>query len=202
MPQINFQYYIELVRTFIYSIGGPVFIVIGLSSFIGNHLSKGRLESLQSKYEVELEKTKSQLEQARSQFFRYSEKQFDLYNDLWLVLNRTRDLADSLWEDAIRAMLPGFSEQIRQTRRAVTDNMLLIEESHYDDLDRLLKEFEQFKFGKQKLIDIKTSNTGNPLVDATDQEVKAAILKNKKVRERYTKLIMKIGRSFRKQIKG
>lgn len=206
MAQTDFQYFFELAKTFIYAIGGPAFIVIGLSTFIGNHLSKSRLESLQSKHNLVLEKTKSQLEQARSQFLRYSEKQFDLYNSLWLVLNRTRELADSLWEKAERVKLPGFAEQIRQTRRAVTDNMLLIEESHYDDLDELLKEFEEFKFGKQKLIEIRTEVIGrfvsDSTTDTTDTDVRAAISGNRKVKDKYTRLIMKIGRSFRKQIRG
>jgi len=201
--QIDYQHYFELARAFIYSIGGPTLIIVGLSKLIGDHLSKSRLEHLQNEHNLELERTKSQLEQTKSQFLRYSEKQFDLYNNLWLVLNRTRELADSLWEKAERSMLTGFAEQIRQTRRAITDNMLLIEDSHYRDLDELLGEFEQFEFGKQKLVEMRTEDINRPVsISASDAEVKSAIQANKKVRDKYTKLIMKIGRSLRKQIRG
>ena len=151
----------------------------------------------------ELEEKKAELDRAKSQFLRYSEKQFDLYNSLWLVLVRTRELADGLWEDATPEKLPGFSEQIKQTRRAVTDNMLLIEKSHYDDLDKLLKEFEEFQFGKQKLIEIRSlDGVSAPLIIATSRQVKLAVKRNENVRRKYTKLINNIGHSFREQIRG
>lgn len=202
MAQLNLSNYLELIKAVVYSLGGPAFIILGLSTLLGKYISRSKLESLKSKHKKDLEQTKAELERTKSQFFRYSEKQFDLYNSLWKVLIRTRILADSLWEDATLMKLPGFSEQIKQTRWAVMDNMLLIEESHYDNLDKLLKEFEEFKFGKQRLIDIRMDSNNKPLVDATIEQVKLAVKKNKNVRKKYTKLIMDIGYSFRKQIKG
>lgn len=199
----DLQYYFDTALTIIYALGGPALIIGGLSKLIGDHLSKSRLDKLQNEHNIQLEKIKTQLDQEKSQFLRYSEKQFDLYNSLWLVLNRTRELADSLWERAERSKLPGFAEQIRQTRRAVTDNMLLIEDKHYQDLEKLLNKFEQFNFGKQKLIEMRTDDIRNPvIISVTENEVKSAIQANKKVKDNYTTLIMKIGNSFRKQIRG
>ena len=43
---------------------------------------------------------KNELEKAKSQFLRYSEKQFELYNDLWKVLLYTKRQADLLWQKA------------------------------------------------------------------------------------------------------
>ena len=37
-----------------------------------------------------------------------------------------------LWEKAEPAQIPAFSEQIRLTRNAINDNLLLIEEDHYN----------------------------------------------------------------------
>ena len=54
---------------------------------------------------------------------RYSEKQFELYNDLWRVLLYTKRQADALWEKADPQQIPSFSEQIRLTRNAINDNL-------------------------------------------------------------------------------
>lgn len=199
MNHFNYQQYLDQAITFVYSFGGPSAIVLWLSNLISN----SKLEKLKSKHAKELEDKKAELSKSKSRFHRYSERQFNLYNDLWLNLNRTRDFADELWENPSKAKLPGFADQIRQTRRVVTDNMLLIEESHYQSLDLLLKEFENFQFGKQKLIDIRTSTPGTtPVINASDKQVRSSIDNNRKIKEKYTKLIFKIGQSFRDQIRG
>ena len=89
--------YVKLVTAFIVSIGGSSVVIIALSKWFGNFLStrlldaynnkhEKELEVIKTKYASELENTKNELEKAKSQFLRYSEKQFELYNDLWKVL--------------------------------------------------------------------------------------------------------------------
>lgn len=160
------------------------------------------MENLKSKYAEELEKTKTDLEKAKLQFVRYSEKQFELYNSLWKVLLYTKQQADMLWEKADPAQIPAFSEQIRLTRNAVNDNLLLIEEEHYNKLVTLIERFEQFQFGKQRLIDVRADSNESSKSLISAQEMKLVISKNKKTKENYDALIMDIGRSFRSQIKG
>ena len=53
-----------------------------------------------------------------------------------------------LWQKADPSQIPSFSEQIRLTRNAISDNLLLIEEEHYNKLIQLIEQFEQFQFGK------------------------------------------------------
>lgn len=60
--------------------------------------------------------------------------------------------------------IPSFSEQIRLTRNAISDNLLLIEEEHYEKLIQLIEQFEQFQFGKLKLIDIRIQIEGGEQV--------------------------------------
>lgn len=160
------------------------------------------MENLKSKYAEELEKTKTDLEKAKLQFVRYTEKQFELYNALWKVLLYTKQQADMLWEKADPAQIPAFSEQIRLTKNAVNDNLLLIEEEHYSKLIKLIDQFEQFQFGKQKLIDVRADSNecAEPLISA--EEMRRVINRNKIIKENYDALIMDIGRSFRSQIKG
>lgn len=200
-----------LGATFI-SIGGATVIVIGLSKWFGDFLSKRlldnynnkhskELEKIKDKYQKELEETKSALEKAKSKFLRYSEKQFDLYNDLWRVLLYTKLQADELWEKATPEKIPSFSEQIKITKTAINDNLLLIEAEHYDKLIQLIKEFEQFQFGKIKLVDIRREPRQN-LELISENEARQTIKVNKNTKENYDQLIMEIGATFRNQIKG
>ncbi len=207
--------YVKLVTAFIVSIGGSSVVIITLSKWFGNFLStrlldaynnkhEKELEVIKTKYASELENTKNELEKAKSQFLRYSEKQFELYNDLWKVLLYTKRQADLLWQKADPNQIPSFSEQIRLTRNAISDNLLLIEEEHYEKLIQLIEQFEQFQFGKLKLIDIRIQIEGGEQVQQIISKADAqnTINKNRRTKEKYDKLIMDIGKSFREQIKG
>lgn len=207
--------YVKLVTAFIVSIGGSSVVIFALSKWFGNFLStrlldsynnkhEKELEVIKTKYASELENTKNELEKAKSMFLRYSEKQFELYNDLWKVLLYTKRQADLLWQKADPNQIPSFSEQIRLTRNAISDNLLLIEEEHYEKLIQLIEQFEQFQFGKLKLIDIRIQIEGGEQVQQIISKADAqnTINKNRKTKEKYDKLIMDIGKSFREQIKG
>lgn len=206
--------YVKLVGALVVSVGGTSVIVVALAKWFGDFMShrlldsfnnkhEQELEGLKSRYATELENTKMELEKTRLQFARYSEKQFELYNDLWKTLLYTKQQADMLWEKAEPSQIPAFSEQIRLTRNAIDNNLLLIEETHYDKLIQLIGQFEQFQFGKLKLIEIKSQigyDNTNQII--TKDETQNTISENKKTKEKYDKLIMDIGKSFRNQIKG
>lgn len=206
--------YFKLITALVASIGGASVIIVALAKWFGDFLShrlldsynnrhEKELEELKGKYANELEETKSELEKAKLQFVRYSEKQFELYNDLWKVLLYTKQQADMLWQRVDPSQIPAFSEQIRLTRRAIDDNLLLIEDEHYNKLIQLIGQFEQFQFGKQKLIDIRTQmESGDDIQLITRDEAQSTIRKNKKTKDKYDELIMDIGKSFRNQIKG
>ena len=206
--------YIKLVTAFVVSIGGASVVILALAKWFGDFLShrlldsynnkhEKELEELKGKYAGELEETKNELEKAKLQFVRYSEKQFELYNDLWKVLLYTKQQADMLWQRADPSQIPAFSEQIRLTRRAIDDNLLLIEDEHYNKLIKLIGQFEQIQFGKLKLIDIRSQmESGNDVPSVTKEEAQSTIKRNKKTKDKYDELIMDIGKSFRNQIKG
>jgi hypothetical protein len=209
---MRFIEYVKLFAAMLTSIGGATVVIIALAKWFGDFLSKKlldtfnnkhekELEGIKNKYQNELEKTKAELEKAKTQFLRYSEKQFDLYNDLWRVLLYTKYQADELWESAMPEKIPSFGEQIKLTRDAVNNNLLLIEEAHYEKLIELIKQFEQFQFGKVKLIDIRKQpiETREPI---SSVQAKQTVQENMNTKEKYDQLIMEIGRTFRSQIKG
>lgn len=211
MPLID---YVKLFTAFIVSIGGAGVVVIALAKWFGDFMSRRlldsynnkherELEELKSKYASELENTKTELEKTKLQFARYSERQFELYNDLWKTLLYTKQQADYLWEKIEPSQIPSFSEQIRLTRNAINDNLLLIEEEHYNKLIELIGQFEQFQFGGLKLIDIKSQIECEEINKTiTKQEAQETISRNSETKEKYDSLIMDIGKSFRNQIKG
>lgn len=196
------------------SLGGASVIIIGTSKLFGDFLSKRLLDSynnqhekelaaITSKYSRQLEETKSELEKTKSQFIRYSEEQFELYNDVWRVLLQTKRLADELWENPSIEKIPSFVEQIKLTRDSVDDGMLLIESEDYENIEKLLAEFENFQIGKSKLVQLRSIKKEDLESEGiTDQDITDVITKNFDLKEQYDNLIREIGNSFRKQIKG
>lgn len=210
---MSFFEILKITGAMLFSIAGASAIIIPLSKWLGEILSQSilekykdaherALEELKSKYQKELEKTKTELEKTKVLFLRYSEKQFDLYNNLWKTLTVTKQQADALWENPTPEKIPSFSEQIRLTKNAVEENTLLIEELHYKKLMKLLVEFEEFRFGKQRLSQIRSTSPTSTSLDITKSETEMTIKKNKKVKDRYEKLIYGIKCDFQKQIKG
>ena len=211
---MNMKDIFQLLAALAVSLGGTTVVVVALAKWFGGFIStrlldsynnkhERELEKIKSDYSTELEKTKSELEKAKSRFLRYSEKQFELYNDLWKVLLQTKHQADMLWEKANPQQLPAFGEQIRLTRKAIDDNMILIEEDHYEKLIQLISQFENFQFGKLRLIEVSAQVPGNtPNNEPSEQEMRRAITKNSKIKSSYESLILEIGKSFRDQIRG
>ena len=210
---MNMKDIFQLLAALAISLGGTTVVVVALAKWFGGFIStrlldsynnkhERELEKIKSNYSTELEKTKSELEKAKSRFLRYSEKQFELYNDLWKVLLQTKHQADMLWEKANPQQLPAFGEQIRLTRKAIDDNMILIEEDHYEKLIQLISQFENFQFGKLRLIEVSAQVPDNtPNNEPSEQEMRRAITKNSKIKSSYESLIIEIGKSFRDQIR-
>ena len=205
--------YVKLAAAFFASVGGSGVVIIALAKWFGGFISsrlldsynnkhEAELEDLKNKYASELERTKTDLEKAKLQFVRYSEKQFELYNSLWKVLLYTKQQADMLWEKADPAQIPAFSEQIRLAKNAINDNLLLIEEEHYNKLIELINQFEQFQFGKQKLVEFRICYDEEQTQSISKKETREVVVQNQKTKENYDNLIMDIGKSFRNQIKG
>jgi hypothetical protein len=211
---MTFKDALSLVAALFLSVGGAGAIILLFARWLGDILSQSllekykntherELEQLKSKYQTELEKTKTELEKTKVLFLRYSEKQFELYTNLWKILLVTKQQADDLWSNPLPEKIPAFSEQIRITKNAVQESTLLIEESHYKKLKELFKEFEQFRFGKLKLIDIKSPSPQiTQGLGITEKDTRATIKTNKKVKDRYERLVAQIESQFRKQITG
>lgn len=186
-------------------------IIAAISRLIANWLSqrmldhynnkhKRELEELKSEYSSALAKTQHEYDKLEQKHIIYSQSQFELYNSLWKQLVYTKRLADDLWSDADPKKIPSFASQIGQTVYVIEENMLLIEESHYKELLDLMTEFDNFSIGKRRLIEIRQSSVDDIIDNIND--ISQMIENNKGAKQRYDKLVTKLGNSFRAQIHG
>jgi hypothetical protein len=101
----------------------------------------------------------------KSKDLRYIEKQFELYNDLWTSLADLEMVVNDLWEASTASKVKSFAEQIITTRHKIRKAALLIEDSHYLGLNNMLDQFQEFQFGKQKLLDLKSMQVSDEEIE-------------------------------------
>jgi hypothetical protein len=194
--------------------------LIGAITWLARTWIKERLSrSIKHEYDIDLEKFKSDMsasnavgieqfkarigteyEIIKASLLRYSEKQFELYNDLWASLCDLEVCVTNLWDVANMNNLRKLSQQLHDTRLKVRKSALLIEDRHYKELNFVLREFEGFQFGKQYLIDLRKAgrNQNNQYVD--EYEIKNAISNNSEIKNRLVQLLADMMACLKKQI--
>ncbi|MEP7232362.1 MAG: hypothetical protein ABI691_19020 [Ginsengibacter sp.] len=214
MPNWTFQDFLSFTGALIVSIGGAGVIILGLSKWFGDLMAsrilqkqifkhEKELEDIKSKFSTELEETKSELDKSKALFYRYSEKQFELYNALWKVLWNLKKKGDELWEYADPKELPSLSKNVSIVKEAVNVNILIIEEDHYKQLNTLIEKFEKFDFGKKQLVELRNKSAHQvEEIGVNEIIVRQVISDNGLVKQEYDHLIKELAKSFRKQIKG
>ncbi len=193
------------VTTLIASVGGGGFIIWKFSAFLGNHWAKELMQKKEYDYKANLESLKKEyeleFEQIKSKYFRYSEKQFVLYNDLWRSLMKLKISGDALYADASLENLQIFAAQLSETNDAILESALLIEDEHYSTLLDLLNKFSKYKLGKERLIDLRDKKIDPPDLETLLGE-QVQILFNKKNRDAYAILLEEIRAVFKRQIRN
>lgn len=207
---MTYEEIFKTITAVLASIGGAGVIIIGISSWLGKVwanriLEKDRfkysslLEELRIGYSRDLEERRSELEKSKTLFNRYSEHQFNLYNDLFRSLYDLKIAADNLWEVADFTRLRDFSIQLNSTINTIEKSILLIEDNHYEQLSKLLEEFSKFKVGKIELIYLRNMTVNNNQIN--NHDIQRVINNNSILKDRYSRLIKEIGGLFKKQIK-
>jgi len=117
------------------------------------------VERLKSELSLNVERLRSDLALKLEISRRLSENQFYLYNDLWSSLYDLKIAGDHLWERADARSVKNFARQLKKTELQVFRSSLLIENEHYERLKRLIEQFNEFKFGKTRLIELRNVST-------------------------------------------
>lgn len=179
------------------SFGGASLALLGLSKWLGNIWANRVIEREKLILNKELEKHKSQLDILKRQVLLFNETQFKLYNSLWKSLYDLKKVADDLWETASVENLNKFTSQLRATQQKINQNILIVEDTHYNGLINLINIFWGFQVGKKTLIELRKENG-----DINNDEIKDTIQNNRHIKENYNNLIFEIAQAFKNQIKG
>lgn len=195
---------VNITLGIIASIGGGAGLVVILSKYFGDIWAKRYLESykneLREQFELERRKIELEFEKSKTRYLRYSNKQFELYNSLWIQLVDLKDAADSLWQLASEANLKEFAKTLKETKLVVQKSNLLLEQEHYERLLTLLEEFAEYEVGKKKLIELRNKESITDQVKRALAE-KYFIYQNQNRNEEYNTIISEIAESFKDQIK-
>jgi Fe2+ transport system protein B len=190
----------QIISGVIISVGGAGVIIWKLSSYLGEIWAKKHLESIKKEYQKEIEDYKSHLDMLKETTLRYSGRQFELYNQLWLSLCNLKSMAGALWEEANEQNLGRFSQQLKKTMDEVEKSYLFIEENHYQELSELLNEFKNYKIGKKRLVQLYMRRSSNQQVNRS--EIQQLVEQNREGKQRYEQLVKEIGDNLKKQIRG
>jgi hypothetical protein len=149
--------------------GGASVIIIGLSTWLGKVWAGRILEKEKSifakelaadkhKYSLALEEVKReyeiQVESVKTILLRYSEKQFDIYGELWVSLCNLKKSMDELWSEYSVKKVKDFSSQINEAKFYLEKSSLFIDDNHLNTIKEALYQLDEFAHGKGELTKI------------------------------------------------
>ena len=186
------------------AIGGTAVVIAGLSNWLGKVWATRIAKKESQKFQIEFDAIKREkdhlFDTLKAASFRYSDSQFGLYNELWRSLVDLKSSGDGLWEQASPKKVREFADQVKETSDAIERSALLIEDGHYQKLKNIIRQFEAFQFGKQKLVDLRNRNVHGQNVD--EYEIRHAIDDNRQRKEDFTALLNELRSHFKRQISG
>lgn len=187
----------KLITAMIASIGGGAALILGLSKYFGGIFAKRFEQKFRADFQNEINAYQAKLDILKQTTLRYSDKQFELYTNLWNSLHDLKISADNLWDSASTKNLREFVKQLKKTKGEIEKASLFVEDEHYSELSETIKFFSEFQIGKERLIDLRqNSNLEGHLIE------QQMIAGNQRVKNRYDELILLIKADLRKQLKG
>ena len=177
------------------SLGGAGALLFGLSNFLGKiylQKEKANLDSLQIEYKKVIDKDMSFFE-------RYYTSQFQTYNEIWSALCEVERISENLWVNAKRTDVTRLVKALSKARQELHKGALLFEEEDFRELNNLLDEFEEFRFGKFKIVEMLE---GRRLGYFPEEDIQEVINNNGSIRERYKSALEQVKGQLRSQIRG
>lgn len=186
------------------AIGGTAVVIMGLSSWLGKVWATRIASKESQKFQIEFEAIKREkellFESLKSSSLRYSDTQFNLYNELWRSLCNLKASANDLWEQVTLTKVKNFAKQVKAANDAVEKSALLIEDDHYRKLKEIINQFNEFRFGKKRLVELNSRATNSRNLGEND--IRHTIESNRQRKEEYTELLNDLRQHFKNQISG
>lgn len=151
------------------------------------------LEQLKSAMSLEVEKAKLKLTF-------YSEKQFRIYNDLWLNLCELKIAMDDLWAVVNQDTLLTFQQQLLKTDDLLEKGALLVEQRHYQELKAILNDFGNYRLGKQSLYELRQEQ--DEVRSFNTEDIRRLTEENRQCRARLASYLPQMRECLRWQISG
>jgi hypothetical protein len=172
-------------------IGGGIWWFIQKAS---DTLASKYLEKVKHEFQQELAQYKSQLEVLKIVTLRFSNKQFELYSNLWNQLQDLKYSGEDLWDIANKTNLKKFATNLKKSIVEIDKASIFLETKHYKELKEILQFFKDYKEGKTRLIQ-EYENASNP-------DIQYMVDFNKDKKERCFELIDAIKEDISMQIRG
>lgn len=127
---------------------------------------------------------------------RYSDKQFQMYNELWASLCDFESAMNAAWDEATQNTVDALKEQIRKTKQTIRKSAILIEENTYKQLNSMFDKMNEFLSGKELLEKLKNNQPNTVTIHKL-----AVAHENQKIKDHLTVLIDELRISIRDQVK-
>ncbi len=195
----------EMVTTILASIGGSAVVVGGLTGWVGKLWSDRIIESQKAQSQVELETLKSSLEIGRQQQMRISDARFELYTDIWNVLQDLQLVGEWLWERADRERIEQYVAVLSTAKHRTRRGRLILREDHYQTLMKCLAVFSEYRAGKMRLVEIRSDDQlaqslSEHHPDQLHAEIRNQIEANGDTKAEYESILEDIAKDFRRQL--
>jgi len=184
----------DLIRDLLAGLGG-IGLITYLVKLVAEHISKKKIQSYISESAKELERFKKEIENKQ----KYSNLRFDLYKDLWNSLVNLKFKADELWDEVTEESLKEFANMLKKTKIEVERNNLLLDDKDYISLKDIINRFENYRIGKNKIIDIYKKRDENR--SASMAAYFGQAIDNFQIKNQYEDLLNKLSKKFKSNIR-
>ncbi len=126
----------------------------------------------------------------------FASAQFESYCDAWKSLQSLRLIGNDLWNKANSENILKFANQLRQTEILVSEGEIFFEDRDRLHLLQVLRAFGEFRIGKERLIDIRSTRR----IEYWEEEATFQIRRNHKIKMEYDQLLEDVRISFNKKL--
>jgi len=170
--------------------GGSSVVIIGITSWISKIISQSLIEQIKSSNQRDIESLKSELSVTKEIAIRNSNAQFDLYTDLWNVLQDLKSVGDRLWERIVPEDLELLSKVLMESKFRTNRGRLILKGDHYSRLKTIFDSYDRYWIGKMRLYELRTEQEWREnLSMISENQIKQQIQDNKVNKDNFDDLL-------------